>query len=102
MRYLIEHESALSFPQPVREHHCELRLATHEGAPVSLLACDISVEPAVPLREHVDCFGNRVHRFDVMAPHEQVVVRLRAEVETLLENPFDYEPLPPSAELAYV
>jgi transglutaminase-like putative cysteine protease len=37
-----------------------------------------------------------------MAPHGQVVVRLRAEVETLLENPFDYAPVPPSAELDFV
>lgn len=102
MRYLIEHESTLRFPQPVREHHCELRLATHEGAAVSLLACEIGIEPAVSLREHVDCFGNRVHRFDVMAPHEQVTIRLRSEVETLLANPFDYEPLPPSGERAFV
>jgi transglutaminase-like putative cysteine protease len=102
VRYLIEHESSLRFPQPVREHHCELRLAPHYGAAVAVRDCAIEVEPAAPLREHADCFGNRVHRFDLMAPHEEVTVRLRAEVETLLENPFDYAPLPPSAERAYV
>lgn len=102
MRYLIEHESSLRFPQPVREHHCELRLAPHDGAVVSVLDCAIEVTPAVSLREHVDCFGNRVHRFDVMAPHQEVTVRLRAEVETLLANPFDYEPLSPGAERAFV
>ena len=26
MRYLITHETTLTFPTPVREHHCELRL----------------------------------------------------------------------------
>jgi transglutaminase-like putative cysteine protease len=102
VRYLIEHESALRFPEPVREHHCELRLAPHDGAAVALRRCEIAVEPEAPLREHVDCFGNRVHRFDLMAPHSEVRVRLRAELETLLENPFDYAPLPPAAERAFV
>lgn len=100
MRYLIEHETTLRFAEPVREHQLELRLAPREDETQRLLACAIELEPRASLREHRDCFGNRVHRASLPAPHEGVVVRLRAEVETLRENPFDWMPLPPDAEVA--
>ena len=98
MRYLIEHESVLRFGAPVREHHWELRLAPRAGEAVQLLSCRVTMTPEAELREHLDCFGNRVHRGSLMAPHDQVTVRLVAEVETRLANPFDYLPLAPAEE----
>jgi transglutaminase-like putative cysteine protease len=98
VRYLIEHRTSLGFPTPVREHHCELRLAPCGGEALRVHACAIEVSPAAELREHLDCFGNRVHRFSLMAPHASLEAHLVTEVETLLENPFDYEPLPAAAE----
>jgi transglutaminase-like putative cysteine protease len=98
VRYLIEHESVLRFGAPVREHHWELRLAPRAGAELHVLRCEVTMSPETELREHVDCFGNRVHRGSLMAPHEQVSARLVAEVETRLANPFDYAPLPVSEE----
>lgn len=100
MRYVIEHETHLAFPEPVREHQVELRLAPRDDATQRLLGCEIRIEPAAGLREHADCFGNRVHRASLLAPHDTLTVRLRAEVETLLENPFDWAPLDPEAERA--
>jgi len=100
VRYLIEHETELRFPEPVREHQLELRLAPRQDEAQRLLACSIELEPRASLREHRDCFGNRVHRASLPAPHDGVVVRLRAEVETLRENPFAWAPLPPAAEQA--
>jgi transglutaminase-like putative cysteine protease len=98
VRYLIEHRTRLSFPRPVREHQCELRLAPRADAGQRRLACAIEVEPEAELRTHADCFGNLVHRFSLLAPHESLGVRLSAEVETALENPFDYPALPPGEE----
>lgn len=98
MRFLIEHETRLSFPTPVREHHCELRLAPRGGDALRVNACSVAVAHAPELQEHVDCFGNRVHRFSLMSPHTRLEARLRADVETLLENPFDYAPLAASEE----
>lgn len=100
MRYLIEHETALRFPEPVREHQLELRLAPREDAAQRLVSCTIELDPPAALREHRDCFGNRVHRASLPAPHEAVVVRVEAEVETLRENPFAWTPLPPAEEPA--
>jgi len=98
MRYLIEHESVLAFPKPVREHQFELRLAPREDAGLRRLSCEIEVEPAAPLRTHVDCFGNLVHRVSLLAPHDSLRARVRTEVETALANPFDYVPLPAAEE----
>jgi transglutaminase-like putative cysteine protease len=102
VRYLIEHETQLSFPKSVREHQCELRLAPRESAVQKRLACSIQVEPDVALRTHVDSFGNLVHRLSLLAPHEGLGVRVRAEVETSLANPFDYLPLAPADERAWL
>ena len=98
MRYLIEHTTRLSFPTPVREHQCELRLAPRESEHLRVAECHIEVSPEAPLREHDDYLGNRVHRLSLVAPHEFLAATLRAEVETRLANPFDYAPLSPRAE----
>jgi transglutaminase-like putative cysteine protease len=58
----------------------------------------IEVEPSAELFTYVDSFGNRVHHFSLIAPHDRLTTRLHAEVETLLENPFDYPALTPSQE----
>jgi len=102
MHYVIEHETLLSFPKPVREHHCELRLAPRDSAVQQRLACAIEVEPEAKLRTHVDAFGNLVHRLSLLAPHEGLRVHVHAEVETSLANPFDYFPLAPAEERAWL
>jgi transglutaminase-like putative cysteine protease len=102
MHYLIEHETLLAFPKSVREHQCELRLAPRDTAVQQRLACTIEIEPVAPLRTHVDAFGNLVHRLSLLAPHESLRVRVHAEVETSLANPFDYFPVAPAAERAWL
>ena len=102
MRFVIEHTTRLIFPQPVREHQCELRLAPRASEYQSIESCQIEVSPEALLREHVDCFGNRVHRLSLVAPHGSLSARLRAEVETRLHNPFDFTPLPASEEAAWL
>ncbi len=96
MRYVIVHETALTFPTPVREHHCELRLAPRDDEYQSRLRAAITVEPEARLRPHTDCFGNLVHAFEVIAPHDSLRTRLEAEVETKLANPFAYAAIPPA------
>ena len=102
LRYLIEHESRLRFPEPVREHHFELRLAPQSGEALRVLRCDVTVAPETELREHVDSFGNRVVRGSLMAPHESLDARVNALVETRLENPFAFTALAPPAERAWL
>jgi transglutaminase-like putative cysteine protease len=102
VRYLIEHRTALTFPSAVREHQCELRLAPRDNGDQKRLAYSLTITPEAELRESTDCFGNLVHRFSLLPPHDGLGVMLRAEVQTLLSNPFDYMPLPPPLERAWV
>jgi transglutaminase-like putative cysteine protease len=102
VRLSIQHETRLAFPVPVREHQCELRLAPRDDEAQRRLSCRIEVEPRAELRSHLDCFGNEVHRFSLLAPHDLLVARVTSEVETSLENPFAYAPLPASAERGWL
>lgn len=98
MRYLIEHETILEYPRSVREHHIELRLAPRSDSHQRVISSDIVTEPAADLASYTDYFGNRVDYFCVIPPHTRLITRLRAEVETLKENPFNFEPVPPAKE----
>ena len=98
MQYVIDHETILTFPEPVREHELELRLEPRTDAAQRVIACAIELTPRTTLRDHRDAFGNAVHRASLVPPHDRVAVRLRAEVETLRDNPFDWKPLDPDDE----
>ena len=102
MRYLIRHETALAFPKPVREHQCELRLVPRDDEHQRVLRTEITVRPECHLGGYVDCFGNRVTTTSLIAPHDSLAVRLEAEVETLLENPFAYAALPAAQEARWL
>ena len=102
MRYLIEHETILEYPQAVREHHIELRLAPRTDGHQQVLSCSIETEPAAEMATYNDYFGNRVDYFCVIQPHNRLVTRLRSEVETLKENPFDFESIPPAEEVEWL
>jgi transglutaminase-like putative cysteine protease len=98
LRYLIEHSTSLTFPESAWEHQCELRLVPSENSTQRLLALEITVDPEAELHRYVDAFGNDVRFFSLLPPHDHVTVRLRAEVEALLDNPFDFELLAPERE----
>ena len=102
MRYVVEHETSLTFPSPVREHQCELRLTPRQDDLQRVGEVQIDVAPPAELFTYVDSFGNRVHHFSLIAPHDRLVTRVHAEVETLLENPFDYPALASSEEHAWL
>ena len=102
MRYLIEHETVLDYPLPVREHHIELRLVPRADRHQTVNSCSITTEPAAELASYVDYFGNRVDYFCVIPGHNQLVTRLRADVTTTRENPFDFAPLPPAAQQVWL
>jgi hypothetical protein len=102
VRYLIQREGRARFAVPVREHHIELRIAPWHDDAQRLLSLTLEVDPAADLASHYDCFGNLVHSFALMGSQSQIVTRLRAEVETLLANPFEFDSLPPVRERAWL
>jgi transglutaminase-like putative cysteine protease len=102
VRYAIDHETCLTFAQPVREHQCELRLAPSESTVQRVHAVTVELEPPATLDTYVDYFGNQVHHFDIVSPHYRLVTRLHATVETLLSNPFDFPLVPPPRERDWI
>ncbi len=102
MRYHIERSAHTRFSAPVREHHFELQVAPWDDASQRLIRLTLTVVPPATTAIHRDYFGNQVHRGSLMSAHREIEVRLVAEVETLLTNPFDYKPIAPARELEWV
>lgn len=101
MIYLIEHRTELKYAKPVREHHCELRVAPRQPGQV-VLELELQTEPAAEMRAYEDAWGNTVHWFGIVEKHDSLVTRMRARVETKLANPFDYEAVPAARERAWL
>ena len=95
MRYLIEHESVLRFPNPIREHRSSCALAPREDAGALRLSVRGGGEPAHRCARISIATGNLVHRASLLAPTIRCCARVTAEVETALANPFDYCRFPP-------
>jgi transglutaminase-like putative cysteine protease len=102
MRYLIEHRTHLEFPQAIREHHCELRVVPRSVDDQHVHGVRIEVEPAASLFRYTDCFGNVVHHFSVIEAHASLTTRVEIDVETSMQNPFDYKPIEPRRERAWI
>lgn len=102
MRYLIEHETRVGFPDTVREHQVELRLEPVTDRHQRLLSAHIESDPAAEVHRYRDAFGNEVHHFGIVAAHDHLTTRLTAEVECLLQNPFDFTPPPPAREQEWI
>lgn len=102
MRYLIRHETALSFLKPVREHQCELRLVPREDEGQRIVSADVSVQPDGFLGGYADCFGNSVTTVSIVPAHDAFSVSLEAEVETIRANPFDYAPVATGEEKSWI
>lgn len=98
MRYRIERIDRVGFSAPVREHHFECRVAPWDDQGQALVSLEVSVDPAVDCASHRDCFGNQVHRAALLGAHEACLVRMVAEVETRLANPFEFEAVAPARE----
>jgi transglutaminase-like putative cysteine protease len=102
VRYEIAHTLRLAYAEPVWEQHVELRLTPQRNPHQEVITAEIAIDPACEPRGYHDCFGNRVHSCSLTAPHDHVVVRGRAVVDTALDNPFDYPVVPPARERQWV
>ncbi len=102
MRYIIEHETRLSFPDDVKEHQCEMRLTPIHDELQRVHEARLEIEPAAELFSYMDSFGNTAHHCSLVGAHGQIVSRLYADVETLLDNPFDYTPVPVAREQEWI
>jgi transglutaminase-like putative cysteine protease len=102
LNYLIQAECRMRLAAPVREHHIQLRLAPWVDAWQSVEQCSFEIEPFAELIYHRDGFGNPVHNLAILKAHREITLGFRAQVQTLMSNPFDYAPIAPERELAWI
>jgi len=102
VRYSIHAWLQLELSAPVREHHIQLRLAPLADANQRVVDSRMTLVPEGFFTHHRDGFGNALDCCGIMAPHQRLSLRLQAEVETLLENPFDYALVPQRRERDWI
>lgn len=78
----VQHETHLKYSEPVTESIAEARMEPVSDADQSCHSFHLSVRPTTELSRYQDGFGNRVHHFNLLPPHEQVCVLAASIVET--------------------
>lgn len=77
------HRTVFVYEGPVHDSFNEARLRPVDDARQSCRRFDLRVSPApTHVRDYVDYYGNRVHYFDLAAPHQQLVIEAESEVLT--------------------
>jgi transglutaminase-like putative cysteine protease len=102
MRYRIEREGRIRYPEPVREHHVQLRLAPWDGEQQSRTRLELLSDPPAPVSTRHDGFGNLTQHLWLLPAHESLAFTLICEIETRLSNPFDFVPIPAGRERDWI
>ena len=82
MRLKIEHITTFSYNRPISEAYTEMCLRPQEGAGQHCLSFSLKTEPQDEQLDYRDRFGNDISHFDVIQPHQQLVVTARSIVLT--------------------
>lgn len=82
MRLKIEHSTTFSYDQPISEAYTEMCLRPLDGFGQHCLSFTLITEPHDERLNYTDRFGNDVSHFDVIQPHNKLVVAAKSEVLT--------------------
>lgn len=84
MKLKVEHLTRFEYSQPVFETTTEVRLQPAGGqeSPQQLKSFSLDVDPKTKVFDYQDFYGNTIHYFSVLPPHEFLEVRTLAVVET--------------------
>ena len=82
MRLKIEHTTTFTYDQPISEAYTEMRLRPLDGFGQHCLSFNLVTEPQDEQLDYIDRFGNDVSHFDVIQPHQKLVVAAKSEVLT--------------------
>lgn len=88
MRIAIDHTTRLEHDEEVVESVMDVRLGPLSDDHQRWRLFDLQVTPPAAVRPYTDAFGNAAHLISVPKPHRTLEVVMRAEVDTLLEDPF--------------
>src|SRR5437773_12360804 len=78
----VQHETCLSYSQPVTEAITEVRMEPVSDVDQSCRSFHLAVSPSAEPARFQDGFGNRVHHFNLLAPHTEVRILAASIVET--------------------
>jgi transglutaminase-like putative cysteine protease len=98
VRYRISYQCRFEFDDSVSEQQVELRLLPREDEHQKVHRASLTVDPAVETYAYKDAFGNDTRCLSILPPHAHLDIKLEADVENLLINPFNYIPPTPEEE----
>jgi transglutaminase-like putative cysteine protease len=80
--YAVTHVTHFHYEGPVHESVMEVRLAGPSDGRQVVQAFALETNPAAAVFRYEDAFGNQVHHFDIVPPHDELVVETRMRVGT--------------------
>jgi transglutaminase-like putative cysteine protease/predicted glutamine amidotransferase len=90
----VVHRTVYKYQQPVERSQHVLRLVPVHDRLQSLHSSELTVSvPTSQAREYEDVFGNRVRRFTIDTPFQEMVLEARSVVEVLDVDPLGFGPL---------
>jgi len=95
VRLKIRHVTYFDYESPVTQAHSEIRKTPCDTTLQKVISSDVRVNTKVAgnLSWHLDHFGNRVHHFNLLVPHDRVEVIAESVVETT-NAPYAGQPTP--------
>jgi transglutaminase-like putative cysteine protease len=82
MRLRIEHITTFTYDQPISEAYTEMRLKPLDADGQRCLSFQLTTEPQDAVLRYSDPFGNDVRHFDVIQPHQRLMVAAISDVLT--------------------
>lgn len=78
----VVHRTRFQYSSPVSLSQNELRMSPVDTGLQQVLEHSIQIQPAVDIFSHRDHFGNLVHHFNILEPHEALEIVARSVVQT--------------------
>src|SRR5580692_3783636 len=78
----IQHETKLSYSDPVTETVFEVRMAPPSDEDQTNLGYRLRIVPSAPVTIYRDGFGNRVDLFNILAAYGELIIRATSIVRT--------------------
>jgi transglutaminase-like putative cysteine protease len=89
MRWSIRHRTEFRYSRPVRESFNEARLTPVSNEHQTVESFRVTTNPPAACREYDDFYANKVHHFELTAPHDALVIESRSTVATNSSNRLD-------------
>lgn len=86
MKLEIVHSTRYRYSGPIAETVMEVRLQPMDGAGQRCLEFSLGLSSGIKARSYIDGYGNQVHYFNLVRPHNRLSVVSRSVVETGLKQ----------------